>query len=106
MSHEGLAPSIRESSKGKTKTSGITKQGSSPWLRCWILVQCAHVDIKYYAHLRIFYDRIRNRRGHAKAIIVARATKELLVIIWYMLTRNELFRYMDKQKDMNKSYRN
>lgn len=77
VSYSGLAPSIRESS-GKTKTGKITKQGS-PWLR-WILVQCALVAIKYDAHLRIFYDRIRNRRGHATAI-VATTAKELLVII-------------------------
>ena len=90
----GLAPSTRESS-GKTKTGGITKQGS-PWLR-WILVQCALTTaIKYDAHLRIFYDRIRNRKGHATAIVAT--AKELLVIIWYMLTRNELYRYMDKQR--------
>ena len=93
VSYAGLAPSIRESS-GKTKTGKITKQGS-PWLR-WILVQCALVAIKYDAHLRTFYDRIRNRRGHATAIVAT--AKELLVIIWYMLNRNELYRYMDKQR--------
>jgi transposase len=101
VSYAGLAPSIRESS-GKTKTGKITKQGS-PWLR-WILVQCALAAIRYDVHLRTFYDRIRNRRGHATAIVAT--AKELLVIIWYMLTRNELYRYMDKQKDMNESYRN
>ena len=101
VSYAGLAPSIRESS-GKTKTGKITKQGS-PWLR-WILVQCALTAIRYDAHLRTFYDRIRNRKGHATAIVAT--AKELLVIIWYMLTRNELYRYMDKQKDMNESCRN
>jgi len=93
VSYTGLAPSIRESS-GKTITGGITKQGS-PWLR-WILVQCALVAVKYDAHLRTFYDRIRNRKGHAKAIVAT--AKELLVIIWYMLTRNELYIYMNKQR--------
>jgi transposase len=94
VSYAGLDPSIRESS-GKTKTGKITKQGS-PWLR-WILVQCGLTTIKYDAHLRTFYDRIRNRRGHATAIVIATA-KELLVIIWYMLSRKELSRYMDKQR--------
>src|SRR6185437_16695222 len=84
VSYAGLAPSIRESS-GKTKTGKITKQGSSPWLLRWILVQCALVAIKYDAHLITFYDRIRNRKGHATAI-VATTAKELLVIIWYILT--------------------
>ena len=58
---------------------------------------CTYYAIKYDAHLRTFYDRIRNRRGHATAIVIATA-KELLVIIWYMLNRNELYRYMDKQR--------
>lgn len=93
VSYAGLAPSTRESS-GKTKTGGITKQGS-PWLR-WILVQCALTAIKYDDHLRTFYDRIKNRKGHATAIVAT--AKELLVIIWYMLTRNELYRYMDKRR--------
>ena len=91
--YAGLDPTTRESA-GKTITGGITKQGS-PWLR-WILVQCALVAIKYDAHLRTFYDRIKNRKGHAKAIVAT--AKELLVIIWYMLTRNELYRYMNKQR--------
>ncbi|MDR4491495.1 MAG: hypothetical protein R2685_11430 [Candidatus Nitrosocosmicus sp.] len=41
--------------------------------------------------------RIKNRKGHGKAI-VATAAKELLIIIWYMLTRNELYRNMNKQR--------
>lgn len=93
VSYAGLAPSIRESS-GKIKKGKITKQGS-PWLR-WILVQCALTAIRFDAHLRIFYDRIKNRKGHATALVAT--AKELLVIIWYMLTRNELYRYMDKRR--------
>ena len=91
--------STRESA-GKTITGRITKQGL-PWLR-WILVQCALTTVKYDAHLRTFYDRIKNRKGHGKAIVAT--AKELLVIIWYMLTRNQLYRYTNKQKDMNKNY--
>ncbi len=76
VSNAGLAPSTKELS-GKTKTVKITKQGSS-WLKR-ILVQCALIAIRYDAHLRTFYDRIRNRRGHATAIVAT--AKELLVII-------------------------
>jgi len=97
VSYAGLAPSTRESA-GKTITGRITKQGS-PWLR-WILVQCALTAVKYDAHLRTFYDRIKNRKGHGKAIVAT--AKELLVIIWYMLTRNELYRYMNKQRYQQK----
>ncbi len=89
----GLAPSTRESA-GKTITGAINKQGS-PWLR-WIVVQCALIAIKYDIRLSIFYNRIKNRKGHGKAIVAT--AKELLVIIWYMLTRNELYRNMNKQR--------
>jgi transposase len=101
VSYAGLAPSTRESA-GKTITGGITKQGS-PWLR-WILVQCALIAIKYDCRLRTFYTGIKNRKGHGKAIVAT--AKELLVIIWYMLTRNELYRNMNKQKDINRNYEN
>lgn len=93
VSYAGLAPSTRESA-GKTMTGRITKQGS-PSLR-WILVQCALVAIKYDCRLRTFYMRIKNRKGHGKAIVAT--AKELLVIIWYMLTRNELYRNTNKQR--------
>ncbi|MGD9533511.1 MAG: hypothetical protein AB7V56_07065 [Candidatus Nitrosocosmicus sp.] len=39
--------------------------------------------------------RIKDRKGHGK-VIVATAAKELLVIIWYMLTGNQLYRKMNK----------
>ena len=77
-------PSIKESS-GKTKTGGITKEGS-PWLER-TLVQCALTTIKYDAHLRTFYDGIKNMKGHATTIVIA-TVKDLLVIIWYMSIRN------------------
>jgi len=97
VSYAGLAPSARESA-GKTKTGGITKQGS-PWLR-WILVQCALTAVKYDSRLSMFYTRIKNKKGHSKAIVAT--AKELLVIIWYMLTRNELYRNMNKQRYQQK----
>jgi transposase len=97
VSYAGLAPSARESA-GKTITGRITKQGS-PSLR-WILVQCALVAVKYDNRLGAFYLRIKNRKGHDKAIVAI--AKELLVIIWYMLTRNELYRNMNKQRYQQK----
>ena len=93
VSYAGLAPSIRESS-GKIKTGRITKQGS-PLLR-WIIVQCALSAIRYDNHMRIFYERIKQRKGHGKAIVAT--AKEMFVIIWYMLTRHQLYRYMNRTR--------
>jgi transposase len=93
VSYAGLAPSTRESS-GKTKTGRITKQGS-PSLR-WILVQCAMTAVRYDQRLGTFYERLKRRKGSAKAIVAT--AKEILVIIWYMLTRRELYRLMNKRR--------
>jgi transposase len=57
----------------------------------------ALIAIKYDYRLRTFYTGINNRKGHSKDIVIATA-KELLVIIWYMLTRNELYRNMNKPR--------
>ena len=93
VSYAGLAPSTRESS-GKTKTGRISKQGS-PWLR-WILVQCAMTAVRYDQRLKSFYERLKSRKGSAKAIVAT--AKEILVIIWYMLTRREIYRHMNKKR--------
>ncbi|MFZ0510350.1 MAG: transposase [Candidatus Nitrosopolaris sp.] len=79
---------------GKTRTDRISKQGS-PWLR-WILVQCAMTAVRYDQHLKSFYERLKSRKGSAKAIVAT--AKEILVIIWYMLTRRELYRNMNKER--------
>ena len=43
-----------------------------------------------------FYERIKSRKGHGKTIVPT--AKEMLVIIWYMLTRHQLYRYMNKTR--------
>jgi transposase len=93
VSYAGLSPSTRESS-GKIKTGRITKQGS-PLLR-WILVQCALSAIRHDHHMRTFYERIKQSKGHGKAIVAT--AKEMLVAIWYMLTRYQLYRYINKTR--------
>ncbi|MGB9169278.1 MAG: transposase [Nitrososphaeraceae archaeon] len=93
VSYAGLAPSIRESS-GKTKTDRITKHGSR--LLRWILVQCSLSAIRHDNQMRTFYERIKQRKGHGKAIVAT--AKEMFVIIWYMLTRQQLYRFMNKNR--------
>jgi transposase len=93
VSYAGLSPSTRESS-GKIKTGRITKQGS-PLLR-WILVQCSLSAIRHDHHMRTFYERIKQRKGHGKAIVAT--AKEMLVIIWYMLTRHQLYKYINRSR--------
>jgi hypothetical protein len=46
--------------------------------------------------MRTFYERIKQRKGHGKVIVAT--AKEMLVIIWYMLTIHQLYIYMKKNR--------
>jgi len=90
-SWSGLAPSTYQSAGKKARYGHITKRGNK-WIRR-ILVQCAMVAIKARnSQIRLFYLRIKGRRGH-KIAIVATARK-LLTIIWHLLLTGE--EYIDK----------
>ncbi|MFZ0327280.1 MAG: hypothetical protein WAL66_08270 [Nitrososphaeraceae archaeon] len=56
--------------------------------------------VRYDEHFRTFYERLKIRKGHAKAIVAT--AKEILVVIWYMLTRGELYRYLNRQRYQQK----
>lgn len=87
VSYAGLAPS-RRSSGDKKHSGGITRQGSR-WLR-FALVEAAGTTIRYDQRPGNFYSRISARRGPQKAKVAA--AKEMLVIMWHMLTKNEPYR--------------
>ena len=92
VSYAGLVSSRRDSGNRKRKGGGITKEGSK-WLR-YALVEAVNTTIRYDERLGAFYQRIANRRGKQKAKVAA--AKEMLVIIWHMLTNSEPYRTMKK----------
>lgn len=65
-SFAGLVPSVH-SSGGRTRYGRLTRQGS-PWLR-WALVQAAHSAARRPGPLKARYDRIRQRKPQATAIV-------------------------------------
>lgn len=82
-----MAPSQRNS--GDTKKRGnITKHGST-WLR-YAMVEAAHTTIQHDSKIGNFYSRIAARRDPQKTKVAA--AKEMLVIIWHMLSRMEPYR--------------
>jgi transposase len=87
VSYAGLAPGSRESA-GKTRRGRITKQGSK-WLR-WIMVQSARQAARHDVRFKAYYERIQRKKGDAKAIVAV--AKEMLVVIWHMLWKQELYR--------------
>jgi transposase len=94
VSYAGLAPSRRESGQ-QTSSIGmrITKQGSKT-LR-YAMVEAANTALRDDERLGKFYRRIAERRGPQKARVAT--AKEMLVIIWHILTNNEPYRTMNKE---------
>lgn len=87
VSYAGLAPRVR-SSGGKTKLGNITKQGSSA-LR-WALVEAAHVAVHRPGRLQDMHQHLR--RGKSSAVAITACARQLLVAIYFMLSRGDAFR--------------
>lgn len=82
----GLVP--RVSNSNETQRSGrITKRGSK--IGRTTLVQCALVAKKYSSYLKQFYEKIKRKRGAAKAIIAT--AKKLLSVIYHTLKNKWVF---------------
>jgi transposase len=88
VSYAGLDPEVRES--GDTRhEGGISKQGRAA-LR-WILVQCANVAVGQAddPYLGSFYGRLKRRKNHQVAIVAT--ARKMLVSIYHMLEREEVY---------------
>jgi transposase len=85
-SYAGLVPSVH-SSGGRTRTGPLTKQGS-PWLR-WVMVQAAHAAIRKPGPLKTRFDRLRQRKPYATAIVDL--ARFMLGCVYAMLTERRGF---------------
>jgi transposase len=86
VSYAGLDPVVHQS--GETEIHGsISKEGSAP-LR-WVLVQAAHTAVRCDDYFGNFYTRLKRRKNHQVAIVAT--ARKMLVSIYYMLTRKELY---------------
>jgi transposase len=89
VSWGGLAPSVNESA-GKSANGHITKKGSKYLRR--ILVEVANTIVIVTGRpnkLRYFYQRIKARKGHKKAIVAL--ARKLSCIIHHLLTNQEKY---------------
>jgi transposase len=87
VSWSGLAPAVNESA-GKSSNGHITKHGNK-YLRT-ILVQAANsIAIGKPNKLRFFYQRIKAKKGHKKAIVAL--ARKLASIIHHLLSNNEKY---------------
>ena len=85
VAYLGLDPKVRQSGEAPARSGRITKRGSAS--ARWALVEAAWSVVKQPGPLRAFYERLRARRGHGKAIVAT--ARKLTVLFWCMLTRGE-----------------
>jgi transposase len=81
----GLDPRVRQSGSEPARGGRISKRGSAS--ARWALVEAAWSVVCQPGPLRAYYQRIRARRGHGKAIVAA--ARKLAVLFWCMLTRGQ-----------------
>ncbi len=83
----GLAPAINESA-GKSSNGHITKKGNK-FLRTILVLAANSIAIGRPNKLRFFYQRIKAKKGHKKAIVAL--ARKLVSIIHHLLTFKELY---------------
>jgi transposase len=78
VAYLGLDPRVRQSGEQPARSGRISKRGSAS--ARWALVEAAWSVVHQPGPLRAYYQRIRARRGHGKAIVAA-ARKLVAVLV-------------------------
>jgi len=87
VSWSGLAPAINESA-GKSSNGHITKRGNK-FLRTILVLAANSIVISRPNKLRFFYQRIKAKKGHKKAIVAL--ARKLVSIIHHLLKFKEMY---------------
>ena len=85
VAYLGLDPRVRQSGTEPARSGRISKRGSAS--ARWALVEAAWSVVHQPGPLRAFYERIRARRGHGKAVVAS--ARKLTVLFWCLLARGE-----------------
>ena len=85
VAYLGLDPKVRQSGDTPARSGRITKRGSAS--ARWALVEAAWSVIKQPGPMRAFYERLRPRLGHGKAIVAT--ARKLAILSWCMLRRRQ-----------------
>jgi len=85
VAYLGLDPKVRQSGSEGARGGRISKQGSAS--ARWALVEAARSAVRQPGPLHAFYQRLRARRGHGKAVVAS--ARKLAVLFWCLLSRGE-----------------
>ena len=87
VSWADMCPTLHQS--GGTSYHGRMKKDSNRKVN-WIMIQCAHVAAMHDDRMKAYYERVKKRQRPSVAI--THIANKMLIIIWHMLTKNELYR--------------
>jgi len=87
-SYLGLVPSIKQSAD-HCYHGPITKAGRGHTR--WMMIQAAQHVRLHPGPLGVFFRRLSKKKNYNVAVVAA--ARKLVVYAWYMLTRNEPYRY-------------
>ena len=82
VAYLGLDPRVRQSGTEPARSGRISKRGSGS--ARWALVEAAASVVRQPGPLRAFYERLRARRGHGKAVVAA--ARKLATLFWCLLS--------------------
>lgn len=85
VAYLGLDPKVKQSGDEPARSGRISKRGSAS--ARWGLVEAAWSAVGQPGPLHAFYERLKSRKGHGKAIVAT--ARKLSVLCWCMLTREE-----------------
>ena len=87
-SYFGLVPRVSQSA-GRCHHGRITKTGSSTARS--LVVESAQILARSSSPLTATYWRVRRKRGHNVAVTAL--ARKIIVLVWYLLTKQEPYRY-------------
>lgn len=93
----GLVP--RQHQSGDRNFHGHITKAGNPLLR-WLMVEAARAAIRWDPHWRQVHDRIARRRGSNIAVVAV--ARRLLVLVWHLLTKKDIYRYLQPQTFVTK----
>lgn len=85
VAYLGLDPKVKQSGDEPARSGRISKRGSAS--ARWGLVEASWSVVLQPGPLHAFYERLKARKGHGKAIVAT--ARKLSVLCWCMLTREE-----------------
>jgi transposase len=85
VAYLGLDPKVKQSGDEPARSGRISKRGSAS--ARWGLVEASWSVVLQPGPLHAFYERLKDRKGHGKAIVAT--ARKLSVLCWCMLTRGE-----------------